>query len=646
MRQIPLFRIGLFFIAGLLIQQVNSFDLKWVILGFGNSLLISCYCFIKAKSNIRFISLFGIASSIFFVFTGLFLASMNKMGISTNYYGHFLQEKTSITGKIVHQKEGDRYNQLIIKVSELSHDGVATSSLNGQLQVFTPIDTLKIGDVIEFTTTCHKIEKNQNAFTFDYQSFMNNKGIEFTCFPKLINKLKSEATALDTWREEYLLAIQDLNVNDNSHAILQAMLAGDKSDLGNLTEVFRRTGASHVLAISGLHVGIIALIVNFLCSFLPKKLNALKAMILCTSVWIFCLLSGCFPSTIRACIMVSAYSVSILINRRSFGLNICFFAAIIMLIINPNQLFEIGFQFSFLALFGIMIFFERFSKIFIFRGIKQKIWQMSVMSFTAQIFILPLSLYYFHTFPVYFLPASIVAVPMTFLIVCGGIFSLVLEFFGFGFQFVLQAINWMIDSFVFILEFISNLPGACIVDLWPHWAELLLYFLMVWLVSQKEFLANLKMRFLSMAVMLLLLSFNSWKKYDLVQDRVIVYAHKNEIVIDLLSQGTIRRYHEESAKLVKREYETAATESYFQAQVIDTNEIPNSKNQVINWKGKSILVLNNFDHINHLNYNYILLNNVPLDISLDTNAEVIDFRYTSDNDFNPYLRKHQIIEKI
>lgn len=241
----------------------------------------------------------------------------------------------------------------------------------------------------------------------------SNKGI---ALPRLLN-LKLKASAL---RDHFLDMPNIIQVNDQRYAVIAAMTLGDRSYLSQQTrEQFNLSGGAHVLALSGLHLSIIYAILTLLLP-LGRRTKWLSQSLILTTIWTYALIVGMGASVIRAATMLSILSVGIVLNRGKTSLNTLSLAAIIMLIADPMSLWDVGFQLSFMAVLGILLFYP-----FLFRLVptQQKavrvLWGMIAVSLAAQTGTAPLVMYYFGRFASYFLLTNMVVVPAATLIVYG-----------------------------------------------------------------------------------------------------------------------------------------------------------------------------------------------------------------------------------
>lgn len=266
-----------------------------------------------------------------------------------------------------------------------------------------------------------------------------------TCRNNIINSLKS-------------------NIHDTlSFEMSAALLLGYRADLDkDLMKTFSETGTIHIISVSGLHVGIIFLVIQLLIrkSKLIKN-RFVEASILIISIWFYSILTGLPASVCRCALMISLGIISNLIYRRTNPFNIISASALILLIYDTNLLFDVGFQLSFLAITGIILLQKRIEHIFYIPNIYiHQLWAMSSVSIAAQITTLPLCLYYYHQFPNYFILANLFAIPLSSVALYASVASVSLSWIPY----VDLVIEWILIQSIklmnFILFYIRELPYA------------------------------------------------------------------------------------------------------------------------------------------------------------------------------------------
>lgn len=284
-------------------------------------------------------------------------------------------------------------------------------------------------------------------------------------------------------RERMLRRYRSSGFADETYALVAAMTLGDKSGLKQeLKDTYAVSGASHVLALSGLHLGIISMILLLL--FRQFRLDGLGQALLVPVVWLYVFMVGMSPSIVRAAIMLTVYAVVSMAGRDRLSLNTLALAALLMLVFNPMTLWDVGFQFSFMAMLSIFLFFRPVYRCVSFEWLgrhrlARALWTVTVVSFTAQIGVAPLVAYYFGRFSTYFLLANFLVVPCAYAILCGAL----LFFLSMPFPVVQGACAKFIQFFAVAqsrgLEWIASLPGASIEGIRLSAAQVFLIYLFI-----------------------------------------------------------------------------------------------------------------------------------------------------------------------
>jgi competence protein ComEC len=337
------------------------------------------------------------------------------------------------------------------------------------LFVKTDSNTIEDGDVLLVAAPFESIVNAGNPGEFDAAYFWRSKGIRKMAFigAEQFSFLYQEETgwitkSLNTTRNTLQQLLKD-HMEGDELAIALALILGDKSLLD--TEVknsFTNTGAMHVLAVSGLHVGIIMQILLFILGFFPRLFSKKSSiLIVVTLMWIYAVITGLSPSVLRAVFMFSVLVLSQLTERNYDAMNTLFFTGVALCLIDPITLLDIGFQLSFLAMMGIFLLYKPIEQLLYFENkLLQKVWQGTAIGFAAQFMTTPLSLYYFHQFPNYFVLTNIGLMASSGIILGGGLFL-----FAFGWLRPLgKLVGWILTISVFLslgfIRWVESLPGA------------------------------------------------------------------------------------------------------------------------------------------------------------------------------------------
>lgn len=357
---------------------------------------------------------------------------------------------------------------------------------------------------------------------FDYKSFLAGKGIHHRQFLGRGVQVfdGSEASGIEFLLPQvrrYLLARIDSTVSfASSRQIAAALLLGEKSSLDReIREAYAATGTMHILAVSGLHVGIIYAILFFPLRYFT--LSSGKKKIYLTGVifliWCYALLTGFSPSVIRAATMFSLFTIGDMRKRKPSSWNLLGLSATIMLVFDPGAFREVGFQLSYLAVAGILALQPLIVRWWIPPNkFLEYFWQLAAVSIAAQLATFPLSVFYFHLFPVYFLLANLVVIPLSFLAMMAGIGLLLLGWIP-GFDVVFGfLVNWIIFAQNWLTEVIRALPGGNLDRLTIS----LLGMLLVWVILLAW--ANWELGNRKVLLGVVLLSFTCWIGDRIVQE--------------------------------------------------------------------------------------------------------------------------------
>ena len=346
---------------------------------------------------------------------------------------------------------------------------------------------LKPGDKLLIPAKYIEIPGPQNEEEFNFKKFLSYKQIYHEIFMhnlpfKLVDSNENPYRFIGLRIQNKLSSIISGSMTDSGAiAVCEALLIGNKKDLSKeMMYSYANTGAIHVLAVSGLHVGIIYLFINTLLSFIPwfKRNESKKAYFTVPLLWFYALLTGFSPSVLRATTMFSLLSVGRLIGGKVNIYNNLAGSAIILTAFNPYIITEIGFQLSYLAVIGIVFLQPKIQALLTFKSkIANYIWSISAVSIAAQITTFPLSLLIYHQFPVYFLLSNLFVIPISFLILLTGVPSLLLSLAFPEFSiYLFKPTEWLTIFINKSVRFLEIMPGSLVQNIYiSDWVAILIY---------------------------------------------------------------------------------------------------------------------------------------------------------------------------
>ena len=407
--------------------------------------------------------------------------------------------------------------------------------------------SLTKGDVLQIYTALESpINTSPNPASFDYARYLRIKGI---CATGYVNQYSWEKVRhIDTFsilsfaesiRLHLLSIYKKHNITDDDFGILAALTLGYRQDISpDVRETFSDTGAMHILAVSGLHVGIIMYVLSLLLFPLnrTKHTKRIKSLIIICLLWCYAFITGLSPSVTRATIMFSLISFAPIINRHSSTYNTIFLSAFCILLLKPNSLFEIGFQLSYSAVLAIVYFYPKISDLFHPKNRCVKwVWDLLCVSLTAQIGTAPFVLYYFHQFPNYFLLTNFLAIPAATLIIYTAVLFFCVSwipYIGSCITFLLKA---LLKLFYWLISYIGSFPNATSHIWLGEFETFLLYFIIIGFVFCLEY-KNFKSYVSLLSLILLFFAFQCYQNYQsFTKQQVFVFQHNKYNLINFIS---------------------------------------------------------------------------------------------------------------
>jgi competence protein ComEC len=357
------------------------------------------------------------------------------------------------------------------------------------LQLRPGSSPLQYGDFILLNAGFTGISDNSNPHAFNYSAYLKNRGVTHRVFaePHDWTRINLRPTGFFRrvafqLRDRLLNILRENHVEGKEFAVASALLLGYVNDLdAGLRKDYAATGAMHILSVSGMHVGIIYIFLEFMLGFLnrSKPGRFAKAVILLVFIWFYALLTGLSPCVLRSAAMLSLPILGKSLNRSPDMFNIIAASVIFILAMDPFLVTDLGFQLSYLAVIGIVILYKPIYDLYVTSAwLPDKIWSILAISIAAQLATLPITLYTFHQFPNYFMLTNIFVVPLSSLIIYAGIFVLAIGTVPIVSILSAKALIFMVWLLNTIIHFIEELPFSTIKGIFISTPEmLLLYFI-------------------------------------------------------------------------------------------------------------------------------------------------------------------------
>lgn len=498
LRQMPFLRLVIPFVLGILLSLYWNWwhaAIAWCISIF---LLFLILLFTK-KGAFKTRWLFGFCMTLLMFFLGYCRSYFYQELNLQNHFGRYISDdKVVLKGEIYEMPQvNEKRIKVYLSIEKIGRDTNDFRATHGNVLVYIQRDSLSenlaYGDKIICYAGINELENPKNPNVFNYKKYLHYKNIHYQTFLKENEWREADESggfsafklALQQ-RKKFLKILRQYLPDSQNFSVGSALILGYKDEMNEeVRTAYAQTGAMHVLAVSGLHVGLIYLLIGWLFDkIIPIKSYSLKILrgILCLcSVWIFALLTGMSPSVMRAATMFSVIIFGNMSDRNANIYNSLAVSAFILLLLQPLYIMNVGFQLSYLAVTGIVYFQPKIYNLYFCENkIYDFFWQLCTVSIAAQFFTLPLSLYYFHQFPIYFWLSGLIVVPAAGFILSGGLLVFFLETIQVGLGAwignLLDSLIWVMNSLIFLLQ---KIPGSTISGIWITGLAVLILYLAI-----------------------------------------------------------------------------------------------------------------------------------------------------------------------
>ena len=551
-RKAPFIRLLLPLVLGILLQWYLSIPVYRsliALLCFGIAYRIFLFFPLVLRYKLR--ALQAIVINLVLICLGLLITWQKDIRNSNAWMGRYYQQQDYLVIRIdesPQQKEKSwKVNGQVEKIIQKD------SSINckGKLLLYFSKDSissqLKYGDRILVNKKLQEIKNSGNPGAFNYQQYAAMQLVFHQLYLKPSDWVKLEGVNTNQFKQfiinarTKILSIlrKNLPPKKDELGIAEALLIGYTSDLDrDLVKAYSNTGVVHIIAISGMHLGLIYILLGWIFCRMPaiKKSKILQLVLMLTSLWLFAILTGAAASVIRSAVMFTFIAIGKAVSKKSSIFNSMAASAFVMLCYNPYFLWDVGFQLSYLAVIGIIIFQATiYNWIYFKNKIANEVWKLMAISLAAQVFTFPICIYYFHQFPNYFLLTNIIAVPLSSAILFMeiGLVALAwIPWMGEWLGKLVGALLWLMNQ---IILWVSELPfsvwekiPATLVS--TALLYLIVFFFCSWLMKKSKIAFRISL--ISLLAFTLLQSYGEWRIKN--QQKVIVYNIPQHQAIDFI----------------------------------------------------------------------------------------------------------------
>jgi competence protein ComEC len=576
LQRTPFLRLLLPFILGIILYQYMEF-LHGVLYGLfciSFVLFLLSYGFHTPKRQFQFRWLFGSGVFVFMLSLAYFLCVENE---KSSIFDQLNQKGIYRIEIISAPVEKAKSYQCTVNVSGFFDNSWKSARGNAIVYIQKDKAASKVlsGDRLMVEARFTTPEKAMNPDGFDYAAYLHRQGIGATCYiPSGKWQLTDRNNSFSIRRtsdkcRNYLLDVyRKFHIQGDEFAVLAALTLGYTNDLQpDLRAGYAAAGVMHILALSGLHIGIVYVVFAFLLGFLNKtnRQKVIKSLIIMLFLWAFAFLTGLSASVIRATLMFSFVTVATCFERKSQIYNTIFMSMLVMLLFNPNYLYNVGYQLSYAAVLSIIFFKPVLDKIYNPTNRYLRFaWSTFSVSLAAQIGTTPFTLYYFQQFPNYFLITNIIAIPIATIVIylaMGLLFSSFVPYLPDCIGFLLNRTVWLLN---YVMSSIQNLPYS-VSHISLDIRQSFVLFLAIFCFSAYYFNKKVAPLMIGLASVLLTCIFNIQVNYQtLTTKRMIVYAGMRNTHVSFIN-GTKNHVFTTDSLEIKR-----IAKTFWQNQKLDT----------------------------------------------------------------------------
>src|SRR5687767_2118517 len=465
-KKAPFIRFVIPLIAGIILQwhlQIPP-GILWILL-FVSAITAIAFFFIPFFERYKLSLLNGLSVSALFIAVGGLLSWYKNIQHDENWFGRKYNTKSSLVVTLlenpVEKTKSYKANAFVEYV--LNNDSCIKT--NGKIILYFKKDSslsdLAYGSQLVIAKPLQEIKNSGNPGGFDYKRYSLFQGITHQVYLResFPSGKENEFEILSTTKKDFFQQfinssrVKVLNIlrknikGEKELGLAEALLIGYKNDLDKtLVQSYSNTGVVHVIAISGLHLGLIYWLLTLLFKPLQKrKFRWLRPIFILTGLWLFSLLAGAQPSVLRSAVMFTCIVLGDALDKKSSVFNSLALSAMLLLCINPYWLWDVGFQLSYAAVLSIVIFMQPVYHWFYIRNkILDLIWKLNAVTIAAQILTVPIVIYHFHQFPLSFMFTNFLAVPLSSFILLGEILLCILSFIPAVATITGTLISWLI----------------------------------------------------------------------------------------------------------------------------------------------------------------------------------------------------------
>lgn len=548
-RHIPLLKFLIPFILGIYVATNNwcSISVATCFTSIAFLVLWAIHFYVKKTASQSLISWGSFVSLVLLFFLGICLTEFKTGRNYKTHFSNFLSADAFLVEVVDPPSIKQKGTFICVAVCQ-ALDSIKCHQVQGKANLFLSSDsighTLAYGDQLIIRNRFLEISSPSNPSQFDLKYYYSIQGIYHNAFLtvdqwyKVSSNQGNHLLRYGHLCQDYLKRVFHSYFKDkSSRGIAQAIMFGFREEINpEWLHHFSQTGTIHVLAVSGLHVGVLYFFLAMLFGMRRSsgKLLIVKSMVIVGVLFFYTMLTGFSASVLRATIMISVIILGNAINRQTNVYNSLCVACFILLLVDPMNLFMVGFQFSFLAVLGIVYWQKDIRNWFpSYSYLSDKILTLLSVSLAAQLATFPLGIYYFHQFPTFFLLSNLLVLPCVVLIFYLGLsFVCCVHIVPFTGKIITGIMNLYIQFIGYVVRWIYNLPYAVFDHIYITFIQMILLYLVI-VCAEITIKYKLKTGFLFCICGIFALLYFDWKyttEYVMNTEVVIMDVKKGKLI--------------------------------------------------------------------------------------------------------------------
>lgn len=610
LKSVPAARLLLAFIAGIVLQWYTALSLTFIIsTGIAALILSIGFFFLSAYKKYAGQWLQGVLIILLFAVSGALLTYIHNIQHQPHWFQHNYTKSAVIIATIDEPLtvKPNSY-KAIARVTAVQKNHTVQPA-KGNILIYFKKDSaitarIGYGTQIAFATALQPIQNTGNPGCFDYKRYLLFQGVTSQVYLKQADYMvlpQKDASDFQIFLQQtrgYVIhALQQFIPDKKAQGVAEALLLGYRNDLDKqLVQSYSRTGVVHIIAISGLHLGMIYGVLLLL--FSPFKNRRWYRFVMPVTalvvLWLFTFIAGAVPSIVRSAVMFSFIVLGECLRRKGNIYNTLAVSALCLLMYNPFYLWDVGFQLSYAAVLSIAVFMKPiYNSLYFENKLISKIWMLVATNIAAQLFTLPVVLFYFHQFPLLFLITNLLVVPLSFLILLIEIVLVAIAAWAWPATMTGKLAYWLLWLMNSFIEHIEKLPFALWQSIKTDLFQTIVLYIIILLCTIWLFTKSSKALLYALAAILLFTTYTTIDIYKAKQQqKLIVYNLPKSTAIDIIQGNSCKALL--SAAIVR---DTLLQNFYLQPTRLRYRAAPkqghilSANNYLLHIANKSILII-------------------------------------------------------